>query len=116
MRKIIAVLAACLVLTGCGMFRWEAEIRFEVTRINTCYDGYSDTICATRMYLAPVGELPSGAPEPAAFEDAFVEPDDFAAGETASTGDEIICAAREVSEGFEYLNGLALTLQECRKA
>ncbi|MDX3657466.1 hypothetical protein PV646_09145 [Streptomyces sp. ID05-26A] len=114
MRKIIAVLAACLVLTGCG--RWEDEIRFEVTRINTCYDGYSDVICATRMYVKPVGELPSGAPEPEAFKDAFVELGDFASGVTANTGDEIICAAREVSDGFEYLNGLPLTLQECRKA
>lgn len=114
MRKIIPVLAACLVLTGCG--RWEDEIRFEVTRIDPCYDGYSDTICTTRLYLHPVGDLPSGAPEPDAFKDAFVELDDFASGMTASTGDEIICAAREVSEGFEYLNGVPLTLQECRKA
>ena len=28
MRKIIAALAACLVLTGCGLGRWEGEIRF----------------------------------------------------------------------------------------
>ncbi|MGW6934280.1 hypothetical protein ACWGE0_29775 [Lentzea sp. NPDC054927] len=26
MRKAVAVLAACLVLAGCGLGRWEAEI------------------------------------------------------------------------------------------
>lgn len=118
MRKIIAVFAACLVLAGCS--RWEGETKFKVTRINNCYDGYSDVICATRIYLNLVGEPPKGAPEPKTFEGAFVEPDDFAdeskVRDEVAVGDEIICTAQEQSEGFEYLNGIPLKLQKCRMA
>jgi hypothetical protein len=120
MRKIIPVLAACLVLAGCGLGRWEGEIRFKVTSINTCYDGYSDVICATRIYLDLVGRLPGGAPEPSSFKGAFAEPDDFEdeskVRDEVAVGDEIICVGQEQSEGFEYLNGIPLQLSKCRMA
>ncbi|MEU5235217.1 hypothetical protein AB0G82_39220 [Streptomyces anulatus] len=120
MRKIISALAACLVLTGCGLGRWEGEIRFEVTSINTCYDGYGDVICATRVYLDLAGDLPAGAPQPRSFEGAFVEPDDFTdeskVRDEVAVGDEIICHGQEQSEGFDYLNGNPLQLSKCRMA
>lgn len=120
MRKIIGVLAACLVLAGCGLGRWEGEIRFEVTSINTCYSGYSDVICATRIYLDLAGNLPGGAPGKSSFKGAFAEPDDFEdeqkARDEVAVGDEIICVGQEQSEGFEYLNGIPLQLSKCRMA
>ncbi|MDX8144442.1 hypothetical protein SK854_20155 [Lentzea sp. BCCO 10_0061] len=120
MRKIIAALAACLVLAGCGLGRWEGEIRFNVTSINNCYKGYSDVICATRIYLDVVGDLPAGAPGKSSFKGAFVEPDDFEdeskVRDQVAVGDEIICVGQEQSEGFEYLNGNPLELSKCRMA
>ncbi|MFI6098620.1 hypothetical protein ACIA8G_23945 [Lentzea sp. NPDC051213] len=112
MRKIVGVVAGCLVLTGCAS-DWQAEVTYKVIEV---YDykmaPSSDPEKRVRMELA--GSAPSGA----------LAKDSLSAQNVAlaavsgpvEVGDQVTCTAKQHSRGATQTNPVQTELNGCRKA
>jgi hypothetical protein len=106
MRKLIAVLLGCLVLTGCGA-TWDQELRYKIVSI--------DRSTPTEFFhLELVGDAPKGALKPDGLSRQSMQPYEITGG--AAVGDEVLCVV-EQKKGNAFGNSNVQThLSGCKKA
>lgn len=97
MRRIVVVLAGCLVLSGCaGAAKWEQDVRFKIVKVYEVgaeHDRKYDTL---RLEL--VGDVPEDVLEP-----DTVTPQVRKRWEVTGEvreGDEVLCNARQATDGY----------------
>ena len=106
MRKIIAALLGCLVLTGCAA-NWDQELRYKIVSV--------DNSTPTEFFeLELVGDPPKGALEADGLTKKSVMPFQVSGG--AAVGDEVLCLV-EQEKGNAFGNSNVVThMKTCKKA
>lgn len=112
MRKIIAVLAGCLVLSACGAADWREKVRFKVDKIYEVPAKYDRKDAKLRLEL--VGELPDGVLEPDTVSPQVVQR--FEVEGEVVVGDEVVCVAEQKTSGYADANVIKTDLSWCEKA
>ena len=112
MRKIVAALAGCLVLAGCGAGQWKQDVRFKVDKIYEVPAGYDRADSQLRLEL--VGEVPDDVLEPDTLSPRVVKRREID-GEVR-VGDEVTCQAEQDTEGYFDTSVIDTRLWSCEKA
>lgn len=111
MRKILAVLAACLVLVGCGgAARWEQDVRFKVVKVYEVPSGYDRKDDTMRLEL--VSAVPDDILEPDTLTPQVLKRREIT-GEVRD-GDEVLCNARQETDGYTQATVIK-TYLSCKK-
>lgn len=112
MRKIVAVLAGCLVLTGCGADQWKQALRFKVDKIYRVPSGYDRKDDQLRLEL--LGEVPDDALEPDTVTPQVVKR--YSIKGEVRAGDEVTCQAEQKTRGYSETSVTRTDLSSCEKA
>lgn len=106
MRKLTAVLLACLVLTGCAA-NWDEELRYKIVSV--------DNSTPTAFFeLELVGGPPKGALNPDGLAQRPVTPSKVSGG--AAVGDEVLCVVGQKKGGAFADSNVVTTIESCKKA
>jgi hypothetical protein len=106
MRGLAAVVAGCLLLTGCAA-SWQGEARYKIVSL--------DSSGRTEYFdLELVGDAPKGALDAAKMNRDLVRPGNVTGG--AAVGNEIICAVRQSKGGAFEDSNVQTYVDDCRKA
>ncbi|GGN05005.1 hypothetical protein GCM10011609_50330 [Lentzea pudingi] len=112
MRKIAAVLAAGLVLAGCGASEWRQQVRYEVTKI---FDRpFPENPQNAEVRLELVGEPPDDVFEPLTLTPAVVSYRTFRG--DFEVGDQFLCWAEQKSGGYTRTSTIRTDVSSCEKA
>jgi hypothetical protein len=107
MRKFIAVVAACLLLTGCAAWWQGDEVRYKIKSVdNRTPTEYFD--------LELVGSAPKGALDASDLARNFVRPGEVSGG--AAVGDEVLCVIEQKKGSAIGDSNVVTSVKSCKKA
>ena len=107
MRKLAAVVAGCLVLTGCAASWQGDEVRYRIKAV--------DHSTPTEYFeLELVGGAPKGALSAADMAREFVQPSDITGG--AAVGEEVLCLVVQKKGSAIEDSNVVTSVKGCKKA
>ena len=113
MRKIVVVLAGCLVLSGCGAAEWtKYKVRFKVDKIYEVPAQYDRKYAQIRLEL--VGDVPDDILEPDTLSPQVL--DRFQIDGEVRVGDEVECTAKQKTQGYFETSVIDTSVDWCGKA
>jgi len=107
MRKVVAVLAGCLLLSGCGASSWEGELRYKVASIDS----------STPTEFVDL-ELVGAAPQGVLWQDGLTPKSQLSSDVSGDVvvGDEVVCTGTQ-KKGSPFASWDKDTvLSGCKKA
>lgn len=107
MRRFAAVVAGCLLLTGCAASWQGDEVRYKINAV--------DNSTPTEYFeLDLVGTAPKGALDAGDLARKFVQPGDVTGG--AAVGDEVLCVVEQKKGSAIEDSNVVTLVKSCKKA
>ncbi|SDF59782.1 hypothetical protein SAMN05216553_102237 [Lentzea fradiae] len=113
MRKVAAVLLACLAVAGCAS-DWQEQVTYEVVEVYD-YKMAPSSEPEKRVRLKLSGDAPSGVLSKDSLASQAVALSDIGGGDVAA-GDTVTCTAKQHSSGAVQTNEIKTELSGCRRA